>query len=121
MSPPERSEERRGVRAFVEFYEVRPPYQAVGIAVEEGRHVYVAIEPKLSDEERKDLEGIKEVLLYMEDRVPLEALRDRKTREEYLRRVVKEVVSKRRFKAAAKVIDKITYSVSYTHLTLPTN
>ncbi|RLF10819.1 MAG: type IV secretory pathway protein [Thermoprotei archaeon] len=97
---------------FISVAPVYEPYAYVAISVdpETKRLYYLTIEPLLLEEERKDLEKIKEILLEELD-VDLNALEGRHKAEEYLKKALKKVVKKYKLRISDEALGKITYYV----------
>ena len=95
---------------FKEFYPVTPPFAYVGIQVDDvnGKKIYNAIEPTMSDEEKEILQNIKDSII-LNVGIPLEVLKDNEKMKIYLNDVVKKLLKKYKKELPQESEDKLKY------------
>ncbi|HDH44200.1 MAG TPA: hypothetical protein ENG66_02185 [Thermococcus sp.] len=97
-------------KIFRDFYPVNPPFGYVGIEVDKrtGKFKYLCIEPTLSEDERKVLNELKQ-LLREETNAPLHVLKNDALLAEYLEKRTRETIKKFGLRIPEEAIAKITY------------
>lgn len=96
--------------AFREVYPIEEPYVYVAIVKEKGTQKikYEVIEPTLLEEEKRQLEEIKKLLIEEID-VNLKEIETKEKAKEYLKRKFLKIVEEYRFKIPPKSVDKLLY------------
>jgi archaeal flagellar protein FlaI len=95
---------------FKEFYPVNPPFAYVGIQVDEinGKKVYTAIEPTMSEEEQAILQAIKDSII-LNVGIPLAVLKDNEKMKTYLDEIIKKILKKYKKEVLTESEDKLKY------------
>lgn len=96
-------------RIVKDFYPVAEKFGAVTIVEDRqtGRLIYLVIEPPLSDDEKKKLEEIKNLLIETIDVELIEA--GKEDIRKYLEKKIEHIIKKYRIKVAKEAIDKLKY------------
>jgi len=107
-----RTKARKETISFREVYPIQEPYVYAAIVKEKetGKVKYEVIDPTLLDEEKKQLEEIKRILMEEID-VSLKEIETRNKAEEYLKRKFQEVIKDYKIKVAEEAVDKLLYYV----------
>jgi flagellar protein FlaI len=102
----------RKISVFREAYPIQEPHVYAAIVKDPNTQEiqYKVIEPTLVEEERKQLDEIKHLLMEEVD-VSLKELETRNRATEYLKRKVQEIIKAYHLKAARKAEDKFSYYI----------
>ena len=96
--------------SFSQAYPLKEPHVYAAITKDEETKgwKYIAIEPTLSEKEKKALERIKEILYEILD-VDLNQIDSREKSEEYLKNTIRKIISSYKIELEPEVIEKIEY------------
>jgi len=97
---------------FKGFSEVKQidEYVSVGVMREDSIVGYVVIEPPLTKDEESILERAKEVIMYMEDSIPIEILRNGAGKVDYIMDIAGKILAKK-FKLGRDSAGKLLYYI----------
>ena len=103
-------EKKKGL-IYKEVYPLNEPYAYAAIVYDPAAHelMYMVMEPKLTDEEKKLMKHIKEMLF--EELSPPAGLKSTKEAEEFLRSAIRDLVKRYKIKVKESSLDKIMYYI----------